>query len=64
MIEWNKSDVEEYLDWLENHLSPEELQAEAIQRFRDHGNLPEQPESLPVVKVFNLFRPHQCFQDQ
>jgi hypothetical protein len=59
MVEWTKSEVEDYLDWLENHASPEELRAEMIERLRG-----DKADSLPVGKVVKLVQPHECVQEQ
>jgi hypothetical protein len=59
MVEWTKSEIEDYLDWLENHASTKELQAEMIERFRG-----DSADSLPVGKVVKLVHSHECVQEQ
>src|SRR5262245_17767078 len=51
MVEWNKSDVEDYLDWLENHAPAEELSgADVNKRFRkDILEQIEETDSIPLA---------------
>lgn len=52
MVEWNKSDVEDYLDWLENHAPKEDSKkADVIKEF--HNNIEREDERDMILLTAN-----------